>query len=127
MVTPFTVTSLGPAFVSTHRAATASRRLGAIREYGWRLCSTVYGSDLWPIDEAVCLGLATDVGLGGAAFASALRDPETERLAAAAAEEAHARGAFGVPSFFVGDELFWGNDRIVILKHALSNRERVNS
>jgi len=27
-------------------------------------------------------------------------------------EEAQARGVFGGPSFFVGDELFWGNDRL---------------
>ena len=106
------------------RAATVSKRLGAIREYGWRLCSTVYGSSLWPIDESVCRRLATDIGLDGAAFASALRDPETERLAAAAAKDAYTRGAFGVPSFFIGDELFWGNDRIVLLKHVLLKQAR---
>ena len=27
-------------------------------------------------------------------------------------EEAMARGLFGAPSFVVGDELFWGNDRL---------------
>ena len=26
--------------------------------------------------------------------------------------EAEARGVFGVPSYFVGDELFWGNERL---------------
>jgi len=25
-----------------------------------------------------------------------------------------------VPTFFVGEQMFWGNDRIVILKHVLS-------
>jgi 2-hydroxychromene-2-carboxylate isomerase len=105
-------------------AATASKRLGAVREYGWRLCSTVYGSDTWPIDESVCLRLAADVGLQDPEFSSVLRDPKTERLAAAAAEEAYRKGAFGVPTFFLGGELFWGNDRIVILKHVLSKRTR---
>jgi 2-hydroxychromene-2-carboxylate isomerase len=27
-------------------------------------------------------------------------------------DDALARGVFGAPSFFVGDELFWGNDRL---------------
>ena len=27
-------------------------------------------------------------------------------------EEAVARGVFGAPTFFVGDEMFWGQDRI---------------
>jgi 2-hydroxychromene-2-carboxylate isomerase len=26
--------------------------------------------------------------------------------------EAGSRGLFGVPSFTIGDELFWGNDRL---------------
>ena len=41
-----------------------------------------------------------------------------------AAEDAYTGGAFGVPSFFVDDELFWGNDRIVILKHVLLKQAR---
>jgi len=30
-----------------------------------------------------------------------------------------ARGAFGAPSFFVGDELFFGNDRLDFVEEAL--------
>ena len=30
------------------------------------------------------------------------------------------RGAFGVPTFFVGDRMFWGNDRLVLLRHHLT-------
>jgi len=35
-------------------------------------------------------------------------------------QEAIARGAFGSPSFFVGDQLFFGNDRMDFLEEALS-------
>jgi 2-hydroxychromene-2-carboxylate isomerase len=38
--------------------------------------------------------------------------PETEAAYLAATEEARARGVFGAPSFVVGDELFWGDDRL---------------
>ena len=31
-----------------------------------------------------------------------------------------ARGAFGVPTFFLGDRMFWGNDRLVLLEAALA-------
>ena len=27
-------------------------------------------------------------------------------------DEAYKRGIFGAPSFYVGNELFWGNDRL---------------
>ena len=35
------------------------------------------------------------------------------------AQEAFERGAFGVPTFFVGDRIFWGNDRLTLVEHAL--------
>ena len=34
-------------------------------------------------------------------------------------EEAVARGAFGAPTFFVGDEMFWGSDRMPMAVKAL--------
>jgi 2-hydroxychromene-2-carboxylate isomerase len=104
------------------RAATAARRMGAAAAYGWRLCSAVYGSDVWPIDENACVRVAAEVGLPVEQFAILLADPGTDELLATAARDAHARGAFGVPTFFIGDEMFWGNDRIAILKHVLLNR-----
>lgn len=43
--------------------------------------------------------------------AEAQTEPVKAGLKAAVAE-AEARGLFGTPSFLVGDELFWGNDRL---------------
>jgi 2-hydroxychromene-2-carboxylate isomerase len=37
-------------------------------------------------------------------------------------EEARQRGLFGAPTFFVGDEMFWGNDRLDdALAHAVAS------
>ena len=33
--------------------------------------------------------------------------------------QAYSAGVFGVPTFVVGDEVFWGNDRLVLLRHHL--------
>jgi 2-hydroxychromene-2-carboxylate isomerase len=46
-----------------------------------------------------------------AALAEANAPPVKERLKDQTAEAA-ARGLFGAPSFTIGDELFWGNDRL---------------
>jgi 2-hydroxychromene-2-carboxylate isomerase len=100
------------------RAATAGRRAGAAGAYGWRLCCAVYGSPAWPLDETLCVRVARDAGLDAGRFAELLADAETDRLLDAAAEEAHRRGAFGVPTFFLGARMFWGNDRLVLLRHA---------
>jgi 2-hydroxychromene-2-carboxylate isomerase len=101
------------------RAATAAKRLGRAADYGWRICAAVYGTDTWPIDETVCIALAEEIGFAADSFRATLEDRETERILAAAAGEAFRRGAFGVPTFFVGAQMFWGNDRLTILKHVL--------
>jgi 2-hydroxychromene-2-carboxylate isomerase len=46
-----------------------------------------------------------------AAFAAA-NAPDTKEALKRQTEEASSRGLFGAPSFVVGDELFWGNDRL---------------
>ena len=33
--------------------------------------------------------------------------------------EALQRGVFGAPAFFVGDEMYWGNDRLHFVEAAL--------
>ncbi len=101
------------------RAAMAAKRLGSAADYGWALCSAVYGSDAWPIDRAVCCRIAEQCGLRAAAFDDALGADETRRALASAAAEAHRRGAFGVPTFFVGEEMLWGNDRVGLLESML--------
>jgi len=108
------------------RAAESANRMGAVAAYGWHLSSAVYGSDEWPLDLRLCVRIAEEVGLPTGDFTSLIRDPGTDRRLAATAREAHERGAFGVPTFFLGAEMFWGNDRIVLLRHALSE-SRTNS
>ena len=46
-------------------------------------------------------------------------DPATKEALKAATEEAVRRGVFGAPTFFVGDQMFWGQDRIDFVKEAL--------
>jgi 2-hydroxychromene-2-carboxylate isomerase len=46
------------------------------------------------------------------------RDDVKEKLRANT-NEAISRGAFGAPTFFVGDAMFWGNDRMNFVEEAL--------
>jgi hypothetical protein len=48
------------------------------------------------------MALAQELGLAANLFWATLEDPETERVLAAAAEEAFGRGAFGVPTSGTG-------------------------
>jgi 2-hydroxychromene-2-carboxylate isomerase len=45
--------------------------------------------------------------------------PEAKQALKVATSEAVERGVFGAPAFFVGDEMFWGNDRLHFVEAAL--------
>jgi len=63
--------------------------------------------------------VADEVGLdGNTLLALASQAPAKDALRATT-DEAVARGAFGAPSFFVGERLFWGNDRLDFVEAAL--------
>lgn len=44
---------------------------------------------------------------------------ETKEALKSATSEAIERGVFGAPAFFVGDEMFWGNDRLHFVEAVL--------
>jgi 2-hydroxychromene-2-carboxylate isomerase len=50
--------------------------------------------------------------LGFADIAAAIDEPAIKDALRANTDHAIARGAFGLPTFFVGRELFWGHDRL---------------
>ncbi|MDP2124487.1 MAG: DsbA family protein, partial [Parvibaculum sp.] len=63
-------------------------------------------------DESVLAAILAALGLDAAALAArASESANKERLKTQTAE-AIAKGVFGAPSFIVGEELFWGNDRL---------------
>jgi 2-hydroxychromene-2-carboxylate isomerase len=54
-----------------------------------------------------------------AAFLALVADPEVKSRLVATTEEAVARGVFGAPTFFVGDAMFFGQDRLGFVRDAL--------
>jgi 2-hydroxychromene-2-carboxylate isomerase len=56
--------------------------------------------------------ILTDLGLSaGTVLEQAQAEPTKQRLREQT-ERARCRGIFGAPTFFVGTEMFWGNDRL---------------
>ena len=45
--------------------------------------------------------------------------PNDKRVTSAA-HEALDRGAFGVPTFFAQDKMFWGNDRLALVERSIA-------
>jgi 2-hydroxychromene-2-carboxylate isomerase len=69
-----------------------------------------HGAD---ISDAVTLGgIARECDLDGDALLDSAQQPAVKQALASATEQAIADGVFGVPTFRLGDELFWGGDRV---------------
>ncbi|HEU4372540.1 MAG TPA: DsbA family protein, partial [Telluria sp.] len=56
--------------------------------------------------------VADSCGLNGPALQAAAQQPDLKMQLQAATDNAIAGGVFGVPTFKIGAELFWGGDRI---------------
>lgn len=71
-------------------------------------------------DGAVLAAMLTEAGFGADAFTALVGDAEVKARLVATTEEAVARGVFGAPSCFVGDTLFFGQDRLDFVREAAS-------
>lgn len=106
------------------RGIIAASRQGPVPAFAWEITQEVFARQSWPLDQAVVDTVANRSGLDPAAFERDCRDPEVQQQLEANCEEAVARGVFGTPSFLVDGELFWGNDRLVLVRHALERLTR---
>jgi len=59
-------------------------------------------------------------GFDADAFLALVNDPAVKEQLKKNTEEAVARGVFGAPTFFVGEEMFWGQDRLDFVAAALT-------
>ena len=70
-------------------------------------------------DPAVLAATLSVAGFDADEFAALVADPEVKARLIATTEEAVARGVFGAPTFFVGDAMFFGQDRLDFVREAL--------
>ena len=61
-----------------------------------------------------------DAGFAPEAVQALAADPEVKAALKATTEEAVARGVFGAPTRFVGDEMFFGQDRMDMIREELA-------
>jgi len=96
----------------TSSPADFERYLGAVFVAMW-----VDGRDLG--NPEIVARTLTEAGLDTRALLAMASDPNVKDALKAATAEAVERGAFGAPTMFVGDEMFFGQDRLDFVKEAL--------
>lgn len=70
-------------------------------------------------EDGPVLGIARRIGEDPEEVLEGAAAPEAKQALVAATTEALERGVFGAPAFFVGEEMFWGNDRLHFVEEAL--------
>ena len=69
--------------------------------------------------DTVLANICSQTGIDADAFMAGISQPDIKEALKANTDEAIQRGAFGVPSFFVGDDMYFGNDRLELLRQAV--------
>jgi len=102
------------------RGLVAARRMGVGDAYLEAVVSAMWEQGLKMDDPEVVAGVLAKAGLDARAILEATQDPEVKAELVANTEAAVARGAFGVPTFFVDGEMFFGKDRLGAVEAELS-------
>lgn len=94
------------------RVATHAFQIGRGGEFTMQAFRAAFreGRDL--SDPERVLDAAEAIGIDRRAAADAAGEATVKTALRAATDAAHERGVFGVPTVAVGDELFWGDDRL---------------
>jgi 2-hydroxychromene-2-carboxylate isomerase len=99
------------------RCALAAERLGALVPFTHAAFRAAWAEGKELTSPDVLAEIASQVGLNGVGMVSAAANEKAALVAQT--EEAVKRGAFGAPTFFVGSEMFVGNDRLDFVEEAL--------
>jgi 2-hydroxychromene-2-carboxylate isomerase len=118
MPKPFPVNS-----VKAMRGAFVALDAGCIAPYA-RAVFEAYWGDLRDISQdEVLADVVGRVGLDRDAYFVAIASPPCKERLRATTDELVARGGFGSPTMFVdGDDMYFGNDRLVLVREALLAR-----
>ena len=74
--------------------------------------------------DAVLAAICQQVGVEATAFFAGIADPAIKAQLKANVDEVIARGGFGSPTIFVGgDDMYFGNDRLPLVREAVMRRQ----
>ena len=79
--------------------------------------------DALDMDDPAVIGQAlVKNGFDAKAYFAGVQDAAVKDDLKARTDEAVARGVFGLPTFFIGDKMWWGQDRLEWVKEALQSK-----
>jgi 2-hydroxychromene-2-carboxylate isomerase len=102
---------------------TAAAHLGA----DWSALTTALQHALWVEgdnigDAQVRIGIANSIGLDGKLLEETAQSAEIQALKAASFDYAKSQGVFGLPSYLIEGELYWGQDSLPFIERHLQSQ-----
>ena len=109
--------------VKVMRGCLALEPQGKLVAFASAAFEAYWSRDLDISQDAVVAGLCEQVGVDPAALLVAIAEPAIKDALRANTDELIARGGFGSPTIFVdGDDMFFGNDRLELVRAAVLRR-----
>jgi len=99
------------------RAALVTKDAGRFREYHYPAFRARWAEARDVSDPQVVRALLAGAGLDADAALERAQSDDLQRRVEAESRQAIERGVFGAPTLFVGDEMFWGNDRFELVRY----------
>ena len=101
---------------------------GESRERAMRQISQAVMRAYWELDEDISdrgalASIASRAGFDGPRVIDLADSKSAREELAAVTDTAIARGVFGAPTFFVGDEMYWGKDRLDFVERSLKSKQ----
>ncbi|UKK84039.1 2-hydroxychromene-2-carboxylate isomerase [Sphingopyxis sp. BSN-002] len=102
------------------RGAIVANDEGILDDYADAVNRAMWEEGLKMDDPEVIATFLSANGFDGPALLTRTQEPEIKAKLVANTEAAVARGVFGIPTFFVGNEIFFGKDRLGQVEEALA-------
>ena len=101
------------------RGFIAAQQLGVVDDYVAVNLSAMWEQEQNMGDPEVAAGVWQSAGLDAAALVEAIQTQPVKDALLHNTQRAAERGAFGIPTFFVGDEMFFGKERIIQIEEMI--------
>jgi 2-hydroxychromene-2-carboxylate isomerase len=105
--------------VKAMRGAFVALEHGKIPGYSRKVFETYWGANRDISKDEVLRDIVREAGLDEAEYFAKIALPEYKDKLKANTDELIARGGFGSPTMFVDGNMFFGNDRLALVEHAL--------
>jgi 2-hydroxychromene-2-carboxylate isomerase len=102
------------------RGATAARIDGGLAPYVEAVFQHMWEQPKKMDEPEVIRAALDESGLDGAAILARCEDPAVKQKLIADTEASVARGTFGSPTFYIGDEIWFGKDRLRDVEEAIA-------